>query len=647
MPGLRVASRGWQPSLGAVPQGADRCLFRVWAPRADRVEVHLLGDRERRVVLEPEPRGYHAALDEEVKLGTLYRYRLAGAAGAPEDEELPDPASRSQPQGVHGPSEVVAVEVPLSPAFLGRPLEELVFYELHVGTFTPAGTFAAAVDHLDDLVDLGVTAVELMPVAQFPGQRNWGYDGAFPFAPHNTYGGPAGLRSLASACHERGLALILDVVYNHFGPEGSRVADYGPYFTDVYHTPWGRAINLDGPDSDEVRRYFIENALHWVAEYGIDGLRLDALHALIDRSALPFLRELADAVHGYARATGRHIHLIAESDANDAALLAPPDRGGMGLDAHWNDDLHHALHAVLTGERDGYYESFGGMEHLATALADGYVYGGRWSAYRRRRHGSSPAAIPARRLLAYSQNHDQVGNRPLGGRLSSLVPFEALKLAAAAVILSPYLPLLFMGEEYGETAPFLYFIDHGDPALVEAVRRGRREEFSDFPGFTPDQPMPDPQDPVTFDSCRLHRELLREPSHRALREFYRELLALRRTDPALAHLSKETQTVETVPGETLVLRRRAAAAKAGSAATDRPAPSSRYEVALVLHFGRAPAEVELPLPPGRWRTAFDSADDLWAGPGSALPPVVESDGTVHLSLGALSAALLVPLEERV
>jgi maltooligosyltrehalose trehalohydrolase len=602
-------SQGHDVDLGASHLGNGRCHFCVWAPSAQRVDVHLLMPEERCVPMEQEERGYHRAVVENVEPGSLYRYRLD------EKKERPDPASKSQPQGVHGPSEVV------DPSFgwedsswSGLSLRDYVIYELHVGTFTPEGTFEAIIAHLDELKDLGITAVELMPVAQFPGTRNWGYDGAYPSAVQDSYGGPKGLMTLVNACHETGLAVVLDAVYNHLGPEGSYLADFGPYFTDRYRTPWGAALNFDGPDSDEVRRFFIENALYWVMELHIDALRLDAVHAIVDHSAVPFVEELAEAVHRQAEQLNRRVHVIAESDLNDARLVRPPEMGGCGLDAQWNEDFHHSLQALLTGERTGYYQDFGGLGELAKAFTEGFVYSGQYSPYRRRRHGSSSRDVPGERFVVFAQNHDQVGNRMLGERLSQLVSFEGLKLAAGAVLLSPCIPLLFMGEEYGETAPFQYFVSHSDAALVEAVRRGRREEFS---AFAWQGEPPDPQDENTFLRCRLNRDLGREGEHRTLSELYRELIRLRKAVPALANLSKEQMEVQGYEKEQVLFLRRW---------------SGKSEVFALLNFSDAKATVALRLTGGRWRKRLDSAEERWQGRGSSLPDVLEADGESVLTL---------------
>jgi maltooligosyltrehalose trehalohydrolase len=568
--------------------------------------------------LDQGERGYHHGVLEGVEPGSLYLFRLDGG------RERPDPASRSQPQGVHGPSEVADPQFAWQDAsWVGPRLQDYVLYELHVGTFTREGTFDAILPHLSDLKDLGVTALELMPVAQFPGSRNWGYDGAYPFAVQDSYGGPVGLKRLVDACHRAGLAVVLDVVYNHLGPEGSYAGEFGPYFSERYRGPWGAAINFDGPGSDEVRRFFIENALAWVTDYHVDALRLDALHAILDFSAEPFLAELAAAVHEEGKRLGRRVYLIAESDLNDPKLVRPPESGGYGLDAQWNDDFHHALHALLTGERTGYYGDFGTVAHLARAFTDGYVYAGQYSAYRRRRHGAPARALPAHAFVIFAQNHDQVGNRMRGERLGQLVPFEALKLAAAVVLLSPYLPLLFMGEEYGETAPFPYFVSHSDPALNEAVRRGRREEFTAFRWAG--EP-PDPQDEATFLQAKLDHTLRSRDPHRTLRAFTRELLRLRREVPALSRLTREGLEARGLEEDGVLVLRRGSAGEAAVA---------------VFHFGDAPATISLPLPAGRWVKRLDSAEFPWGGPGSALPGRLPGGGPVRLPVSPKAAVLYV------
>jgi maltooligosyltrehalose trehalohydrolase len=558
--------------------------------------------------LEPGERGYHAAVAEDVPAGALYKIRLADGS------ELPDPASRSQPEGVHGPSQVVADDfVWADDGWLGLDLQDYVIYELHVGTFSQDGTFDGVIPLLDSLVDLGVTAIEIMPVAQFPGTRNWGYDGVAIFAAQDSYGGPDGLRRLIDEAHNRGVAVVLDVVYNHLGPEGNYLGEFGPYFTDRYKTAWGSAINFDGAHSDDVRRFFIENAVMWVRDYHVDSLRLDAVHAIVDASAQPFLRELASAVHKEAERLGRRIFVIAESDLNDRRIVTPIEANGHGHDAQWSDDFHHALHALLTGERDGYYADFGLVGHLAKAMLRGYTYTGAYSQFRKRRHGAPTDGLAGHNFVVCAQNHDQVGNRMLGERLSSLTTFAGLKVAAGATILSPFIPLLFMGEEYGETAPFLYFVDHGDAELLALVRKGRADEFSAF-GWN--QEPPDSGARETSERSRLRHELAREGHHATLRELYKRLLQLRRTHPALANLNLDAIEVSVdEEARTLLARRWADVA----------------EALIAFNFSDAPAEVMLPSGEMLWHRAVDSADARWGGSGWCAPLQVQAGNVVTLA----------------
>ena len=604
--------------LGAVYLGDGCCRFLVWAPLVQRVDVHIVSPRELTVPLKKDKCGYHRSTVNGVVPGSLYFYRLDS------ERERPDPASRYQPHGVHGPSQVVDTDFPWRDgSWSGLPLEEYIFYELHVGTFTKEGTFQAIIPYLDELSGLGITAVELMPVAQFPGNRNWGYDGVYPFAVQDCYGGPDGLKSLVDACHRKGLAIVLDVVYNHLGPEGNYVADFGPYFTDRYKTPWGAALNFDGPHSDEVRHFFIENALYWLSDFHIDALRLDALHAIMDISSYTFLEELSQAFHHEAKALKRKAYLIGESAANDARLIKPPALGGYGLDAQWNDDFHHSLHTLLTGERNGYYQDFGRLEYLVKAFREGFVYSRQYSRYRQRRHGVSSRDIPAERFVVFAQNHDQVGNRMLGERLSRLTSFEALKLAAGFILLSPFIPLLFMGEEYGETAPFLYFTSHSKPELVEAVRRGRQEEFSTFQW---QGELPDPQDEATFLASKLNWQWRSESQHHILAEFYRELIRLRRAIPALAYLSKDGLEVKGFAQQKLLFLRRWA---------------KDSEVVMVFNINKDQASVTLPVPAGRWRKGLDSSEERWRGIGSTTPEQISSNGESDLVLNPWSLVLFI------
>jgi len=600
--------------LGGVYLGDLRCRFRVWAPFARKVEVHIVSPEDRLVELEPRPLGYFQAVVDGLRPGTRYFYRLDGKV------ERPDPASEFQPEGVHGPSEIVDHLFPWrDEGWKGVNLEDLVIYELHVGTFSTAGTFDGVVEHLDELKELGITAVELMPVAEFPGARNWGYDGVYPFAVHHAYGGPWGLKRLVNECHLKGLAVILDVVYNHLGPEGNYLEDFGPYFTERYKSPWGRAVNFDGPNSDEVRRFFIGNALYWIEQFHLDGLRVDAIHGIMDFSARPFLQELTRKVHRRSSILGRRIHVIAESDLNDARVVKERKLGGLGFDAQWNDDFHHALHALLTGEREGYYLDFGSLRHLSRSLREGFVYQGQYSRYRQRRHGNRSRDIKPYRLIVFSQNHDQVGNRMLGDRLSALLDFEALKLAAGVVILSPFVPLLFMGEEYGETAPFLYFTSHGDPDLVESIRKGRLEEFS---AFAWKNTPPDPQKEATFFRCKLQWGLRTQGQHRVLLRFYQTLIALRKEILQKAR-SIHWDVKEVLRNQGILVR----------------SFSPGMEVIRIYHFGKESCEATVSIPPGLWYKRIDSWDTQWMGPGSPFPPYVRSRG--DLPLRVPSQGLLV------
>ncbi|HUF53322.1 MAG TPA: malto-oligosyltrehalose trehalohydrolase [Dehalococcoidia bacterium] len=580
-----------------------RTSFKVWAPLQEMVKVCMeteAGVRE--IWLEPGGDGYHRGDTTSASPGTRYTYHLDG-------EERPDPASRWQPEGIHGPSAVVDPHFDWSDHdWRGIDLSEYVIYELHVGTFSQEGTFDGVISYLDYLDELGVTAIELMPVAQFPGARNWGYDGVGLYAAQNTYGGPDGLRRLVDECHRRGLAVVLDVVYNHLGPEGNYLRDFGPYFTDRYHTPWGDAVNYDGPGSDNVRRFFIENALYWTIDCHVDALRLDAVHAIIDYFAYTFLEELGEAVHGAGERLGRAIHLMPETDLNDPRFVRPRRQGGYGLDAQWNDDFHHALHSALTGERDGYYSDFGRLEQMATAMRRGYVLAGEYSGYRQRRHGSSPDGLDGEKFIVCAQNHDQVGNRMLGERLSALISFESQKLAAGVTLLSPFIPLLFMGEEYGETAPFQYFVDHEETDLRDAVRSGRRAEFASFAW---NEEPPDPAAPETFERSRLNHSLRERGPHRALVNLYRELLRLRRETPALANLKLSCLEAEAL-GELLTLRRWVDGGQA------------------LAIFNFAEGEAVADMAAGRWRKVLDSADGEWEGAGATAADEAAGGDTVRL-----------------
>ena len=592
-------------SLGATPLADGGCEFVVWAPQRKQVQVHLVGEEPRFLPMERDALGYWRARSN-AKPGMKYLYRLEG------DRERPDPASRFQPEGPHGPSQIVDVRgFPWTDTNWKSPaLDDIVLYELHVGTYTPEGTFQAVIPHLDRLAELGVTTIEIMPIAQFPGARNWGYDGTYPYAVQNTYGSPGDLQNLVNAAHARGLAVALDVVYNHLGPEGNYLGEFGPYFTDHYRTPWGAAINFDGADSDEVRHFFVQNALYWLEHFHIDALRLDAIHGIFDASAIPFLAELSTAVEALSVRLGRPIHLIAESDQNDARVLRAAQDGGFGMQGVWSDDFHHSVHTLLTGEKFGYYTDFGDVHHLAKTLKHGWYYAGQYSCYRRRKHGNTPPKTDPSRFVVCSQNHDQVGNRAFGERLSQLVSFEGLKLAAGITMLAPFTPLLFMGEEYGETTPFQYFTSHSDAKLAEAVRQGRRADFQSFHWA---KDVPDPQAESTFARSKLNHALAQEEPHRTLLRFYQMLLHFRR-EQQLSRAQHSVAEFESAPAVMLLF-----------------GEDSRSQAA-VFHFGETPIDLGLTLPRGCWEKRIDSADLTWMGPGASLPAKFDVSGSEQRTL---------------
>ncbi|HNS13759.1 MAG TPA: malto-oligosyltrehalose trehalohydrolase [Syntrophorhabdaceae bacterium] len=606
-------------TIGPYYRGRGEGSFAVWAPLAQEVSVVMLNSAAPLLPMEKDAKGYWEGIAENTFPGALYYYRINNAI------DRPDPASNFQPQGVHGPSQLVdhgsfAWE---DDGWKGMPLSDYMLYELHVGTFTRDGTFEAILSRLSYLKDLGITAIEVMPVAQFPGERNWGYDGTYPFAPQNSYGGPDGLKLLVNECHKAGIAVVLDVVYNHLGPEGNYLGDFGPYFTDRYRTPWGDAINFDGPYSDGVRDYFVSNALHWVSRYHIDALRIDAIHGIYDLSATHILKELSQAVHVKAAGLGRKVYVMAESDLNDVRVIDPHGAGGCGVDAQWNDDFHHALHTLITGESDGYYQDFGKLSHLIKAYREGFVYSGQYSAYRKRRHGNSSKRRPAERFVVFSQNHDQVGNRKRGDRLGREHSLEKLKLAAAAVILSPFIPLLFMGEEYGETAPFNYFVHHSDAALIEAIKRGRMEEFSSF-GW--DGPIADPQEESTFLASTLNIDLRLQGEHRILHKFYRHLIGMRKATPPLRNISKKTMEIKGFAKDKCLSVHRSAGGD---------------EVVCFYNFHEGAASISPRLKEGTWRKMLDSSSQEWGGtaPETAGRVVESCNGSAPVSLNPWSAVV--------
>lgn len=488
---------------------------RIWAPDCSELYAVI---NEKRVQLRPLCSGWF----EFPPLTAGDRYALLG----PSDTCIPDPRSRSQPEGVDRPSEwLPACQAPVS-EFIPAPLAQAVFYELHVGTFTQEGTFDAAITKLGYLVELGITHVEVMPVAAFMGEFGWGYDGAALYAVHAPYGGASGFRRFVEACHAVGVAVILDVVYNHLGPRGNYLGHFGPYFTERYHTSWGDALNFDGPQSDEVRRFFLDNARYWLEQFQLDGLRLDAVQAVFDGSALHFLEELSACVRGWEAEWGRRLLLIAESHLNDPRLVRSTELGGRGMDSMWSDDLHHALHALLTGERAGYYQDFGSLTQLGYVLQHGFYFDRRYSAYYQRHHGAPAHDMRGEQFVVYLQNHDQVGNRARGDRIQHGLSPARLKVGAATVLLGPYLPMIFQGEEWAASSPFPFFADPPDQALADAIRHGRLGEYRHFDWN--EQDVLDPVARSTFESARLNWSEQEDEQHRDVLDWYKQLIALRR-----------------------------------------------------------------------------------------------------------------------
>jgi maltooligosyltrehalose trehalohydrolase len=595
--------------IGALYLTNGRCSFTVWAPCLNQVALEIVHPSVRNIPMEKDTGGYWKVIADDVYPGTQYNFLLDNS------RRRPDPASFCQPEGVHGPSEIIdhGRFTWRDSFWKGMLLEKLILYELHAGTFTPEGTFESIINRLHDLKDVGINAIELMPVAQFPGERNWGYDGAYPFAVQNSYGGPGGLKKLVNACHQQDIAVILDVVYNHLGPEGNYLAEYGPYLTGAYRTPWGMAINFDAAYSDGVRNYFIENALYWFRHYHIDALRLDAVHGIYDMSATHFLEELACKSEEFSAQQGRKYYLLAESDLNNPRVIRSRERGGYGIDAQWCDDFHHALHALLTGERAGYYADFGAITQVKKSLEEGYVYSGQYSVFRKRRHGASARDNPASQFIAFSQNHDQVGNRLYGERLSGLVPFEALKLAAGAVILAPFIPLIFMGEEYGEESPFLYFVHHSGPDLIQSVREGRKKEFA---SLTRDREPPDPQSPETFAASTLRWERRFMGKHNILLRFYQQLIRLRKAIPALSHCDKNECSVSAHEEENIIFMHRW---------------HRDSHVFSILNFNQEAGSAHIDCPAGIWKKLIDSSDTQWMGIGALLPDSISGSGVYTIN----------------
>jgi maltooligosyltrehalose trehalohydrolase len=588
--------------LGAVPEPSGT-RFRVWAPRVTRLELELSG---RRLPLQRGDAGYWHAFVEGARPGDRYLYVLDG------ERRRPDPASRAQPDGVHGPSQIVDPSFAWRHAMVPRAIDAYVIYELHIGTFTREGSFDAAAAQLGRLAELGVTAVEVMPVGAFPGARNWGYDGVHWFAPHAGYGGPDGFRRLVDAAHAHGLHLVLDVVYNHLGPEGNYLPEYAPYFTSRHHTPWGDALDYDAP---QVRAHILENARMWIEDYRVDALRLDAVHAIADDSPRHVVAELTDELHALGQRLGRTVNVVAESDLGDVKVIeTPAERAtAWGCDAQWSDDLHHALHAAVTGERERYYADFGPVERVARAITDGFVLTGERSRFRGKPFGMPAKHLPGERFVVFAQNHDQVGNRARGERIGQLQP-GCEHAVAATYLTAPAVPLLFQGEEHADPAPFLYFTDHGDEALRRAVSDGRKREFGWAGGE-----VPDPQDPDSFERSIINLALGLDPDrgrHAGIRRFYRALIALRRERPSLRALDKQrTLARADDAARTLVVRRW----------------HDSDETLVLISLSPRATHLSAPAPrAGVWRVLLDAGEERFAGPRDAR--VREEDRALEVDL---------------
>lgn len=595
------------------PVASGGFVFTVWAPKANSVQL-VANTPQLDVLMEQQEYGYWSVKIPKATVGMRYKYKINN------DISYPDPASLSQPGGVHEASEVFDLEdFRWTDSRWGNiPLSDMIQYELHTGTFTPEGTFAGIESRLDYLKDLGINTIELLPVAQFSGKRNWGYDGVYPFAVHQAYGGAKGLMKLVNACHEKGLAVILDVVYNHFGPEGNYIANFGHYFSGKYSTPWGEPLNFDDAHSDEVRNYYIQNALMWCRDFHIDGLRLDAVHAIFDFGANHILKQMADNLNDLSQETGKPYYLIAESHLNDVRFISSFSKGGYGLDAQWSDDFHHAVHVLATNDRKGYYEDFGEPWQLAKAIKDTFVFDGKtYSKYRKKTYGNSTENNGGDQFVIFNQNHDQVGNRMKGERLISLTNFEMAKLIAGVTLVSPNIPMLFMGEEYGERNPFCYFVSHLDPELNRLVNEGRKREFEKF--FNDDDKIPDPSSSETFDRAKLSWKIEQDPEKKAMHAFYKQLIKLRKTHPVLRVPDKDRLSIShTGKGFTLLRWQ------------------DRQQVLVFMNF--SDQEMQLKIPghlKGNFKKILDSADSQWNGSGSPSPLKVSAADQIQVSKEAI------------
>ena len=569
-------------------------MVRVWAPLAEKVALKV--EDQEPIYLHNNNDGYFSLVTSAIKPGDRYWILLD------DHDPLPDPASLAQPEGVHQASMAVDLKYNWNDlSWVNPALNDYIIYELHVGTFSPEGDFSGIESRLDHLKDLGITAIELMPVGSFPGSRNWGYDGVYPYAVQQSYGGPEGLQRLVDACHNKGIAVILDVVYNHFGPEGNYLPSFGPYFTDKYHTPWGKAINFDDKDCDGVREFVVENVLMWFRDFHIDALRLDAVHAIKDFSAVHLLQEIKQQTDRLMEQNGRRHYLIAESDLNDPRYISPVSQHGLGMDAQWVDEFHHALRVTAGEERKGYYLDFSGLPDLAKSYLDAYVYTGAYSAERRRKFGKDARQHPGAQFIVFSQNHDQIGNRLLGERSSTLYSFEMQKLLAAAVLFSPYVPMLFMGEEWGETNPFYYFVSHTDEELIEMVRQGRKKEFA---AMHAEDTAIDPQAEETFLASKLNWTLRTEGKHQTMFQYYKKLITLRKTNIVLAGNDRHAVKAQLFASKGLLV-------------LSRGLQNQEHQVICFMNFSDQPQQIQNPTGLNNLQLIIDSASPQWHGPVAA------------------------------
>lgn len=584
-----------------------QCGFSVWAPEKESMEL-VLHESEIRIPMYKDHDGYFRVTRDDIPPGTRYLFAPDGG------EAFPDPASHFQPEGVHGPSEVVdhSAFAWTDTAWAGLPLKELIIYELHVGTFTQEGTFDAIIPRLDELAELGVNAIELMPVAQFPGNRNWGYDMVFPYSVQDSYGGPERLKALVDAAHSKGIAVFLDVVFNHIGPEGNYLPRFAPYFTDQYVTPWGNAVNLDGEWSDGVREYFCNSVLHWYMHYHLDGLRVDAVHMMFDNGAVHFWEMVNERLVDLRQSMRFNFYLFAECDLNSPKVVQAPQAGGWAFDGQWLDDFHHSLYVLLDEQGGERYEDFGQIQQLAKAYTDGFVHSGEYVKFRKRKHGASSVGLSGEKFVVFNQNHDQVGNRVGGERLSMLVDENRQKIAAAAILLSPYLPMLFMGEEYAAETPFFYFVSHSEEELIRKVVEGRREEFANYNW---EQDPPNPQDERTFEQSKLHWDQRKAGRHAVMWQWHRTLIALRKGHPALRNFTKNDVRVTVTGPKSLMLHRRSA--------------DHRTELIALFNLGENNVRMPFPQNSGGWTKVIDSLEAVQKnGNDRAVLQHVESGGVL-------------------